>query len=145
MVDTESLNFLPYLPSGLLACNRLFLFGGLRALRLRNGFLLPLPLPQGQGLGGRAGGTVDFIPSGAVGMALDLRSGLSSRLGHKWPQDVAKSLYPWSRFPHLQSPHRLRLCDSVVFTDCPCYHGPGCLEDLKDIVSVSDLSIVNSN
>lgn len=34
------------------------------------------------------------------------------------------------------------LC-SVVFIECPCFQGLGCLEDLKEIVSVSDLSIVN--
>lgn len=53
VVDTEPLNFLPHLPSGLLACNRVFLFGGLRVLRLRTGFLRPLPLPPGTRFGGQ--------------------------------------------------------------------------------------------
>lgn len=68
VVDTESLNFLPPLPSGLLTCNRVFLFGGLRALRLRTSFLWLLALPKGQGLGSRAGGTVAFVAYGVMGM-----------------------------------------------------------------------------
>lgn len=68
VVDTESLNFLPPLPSGLLTCNRVFLFGGLRALWLRTSFLWLLALPKGQGLGSRAGGTVAFVAYGVMGM-----------------------------------------------------------------------------
>jgi hypothetical protein len=51
---------------------------------------------------------------------------------------------PPSEFPHLQNLHRLRLCDSVVFIEYLSCLRLGSLEDLKEIVSVSDFSIRNS-
>lgn len=98
VVDTEPLNFLPPLLSGLLACNQVFLFGGLRALWLPAGFLWPLPLPQGQGLRSRVGGTVGFIPYGAMKTALDWRPGCHSSLATNWSQDLAYSFTPGPSF-----------------------------------------------